>query len=225
MKNKFLKGLVTSFALAFTGSANAGLIEYVVNGDFETGNTTGWTVINSGTTWNINDGSYDPCGPALPMSPISGSYDLVSAQCGPSTASFYQDLVLSSNFDSILLSWDDRIRNHHSSFNDSSQEFKVRLYDSNLSLINEIFSTNPNDALTQIGPNNRAFDVTNILTGYAGQQVRLEFWQNTQLFHFEVNLDNISLTSTTTDVPEPSTLAIFALGLMGLASRKFKKQA
>ena len=28
-----------------------------------------------------------------------------------------------------------------------------------------------------------------------------------------------------TDVPEPSTLAIFALGIMGLASRKFKKQS
>jgi hypothetical protein len=28
-----------------------------------------------------------------------------------------------------------------------------------------------------------------------------------------------------TDVPEPSTLAVFALGLMGLASRKFRKQA
>jgi len=27
------------------------------------------------------------------------------------------------------------------------------------------------------------------------------------------------------DVPEPSTLAIFALGMMGLASRRFKKQA
>jgi hypothetical protein len=28
-----------------------------------------------------------------------------------------------------------------------------------------------------------------------------------------------------TEVPEPSTLAIFALGLMGLASRRFKKQS
>jgi len=28
---------------------------------------------------------------------------------------------------------------------------------------------------------------------------------------------------TSTDVPEPSTLAIFALGIMGLASRRFKK--
>jgi hypothetical protein len=32
-------------------------------------------------------------------------------------------------------------------------------------------------------------------------------------------------SSDITDVPEPSTLAIFALGLMGLASRRFKKQA
>jgi hypothetical protein len=29
----------------------------------------------------------------------------------------------------------------------------------------------------------------------------------------------------TTDVPEPSTLAIFALGMIGLASRRFKKQS
>ena len=28
-----------------------------------------------------------------------------------------------------------------------------------------------------------------------------------------------------TEVPEPSTLAVFALGLVGLASRKFKKKA
>jgi len=34
---------------------------------------------------------------------------------------------------------------------------------------------------------------------------------------------DISITGTTS-VPEPSTLAIFALGIMGLASRRFKKQ-
>jgi len=32
-----------------------------------------------------------------------------------------------------------------------------------------------------------------------------------------------SLTGTATTVPEPSTLAIFALGIMGLTSRRFKK--
>ncbi len=34
----------------------------------------------------------------------------------------------------------------------------------------------------------------------------------------------VAFEQETTDVPEPSTLAIFALGIIGLASRRFKKQ-
>jgi hypothetical protein len=40
-----------------------------------------------------------------------------------------------------------------------------------------------------------------------------------------MSIDNISVTVDATDVPEPSTLAIFALGMVGLASRRFKKQS
>jgi len=35
----------------------------------------------------------------------------------------------------------------------------------------------------------------------------------------------LTFDETTTPVPEPSTLAIFALGMIGLASRRFKKQS
>ena len=38
------------------------------------------------------------------------------------------------------------------------------------------------------------------------------------------SLDYAKLSIETASVPEPSTLAIFALGIMGLASRRFKKQ-
>ena len=37
--------------------------------------------------------------------------------------------------------------------------------------------------------------------------------------------DTSQVWGTTSQVPEPSTLAIFALGLMGLASRRFNKQS
>lgn len=37
--------------------------------------------------------------------------------------------------------------------------------------------------------------------------------------------DGFKLDRLTVDVPEPSTLAIFALGIMGLVSRRFKKQS
>jgi len=42
-------------------------------------------------------------------------------------------------------------------------------------------------------------------------------------YNYEVNNDTIDLTIR--QVPEPSTLAIFALGMMGLASRGFKEQS
>jgi len=38
------------------------------------------------------------------------------------------------------------------------------------------------------------------------------------------NNTNVNYVFQSTSVPEPSTLAIFALGIMGLASRRFKKQ-
>jgi hypothetical protein len=37
--------------------------------------------------------------------------------------------------------------------------------------------------------------------------------------------DRVIFTANATNVPEPSTLAILALGIMGLASRRFKKKA
>jgi hypothetical protein len=40
-----------------------------------------------------------------------------------------------------------------------------------------------------------------------------------------VAIDEIELFGTAVSVPEPSALAIFALGLMGLGSRRFKKQS
>jgi hypothetical protein len=42
---------------------------------------------------------------------------------------------------------------------------------------------------------------------------------------FQVNALETFTFSSATDVPEPSTLAIFALGIIGLASRRFKKQS
>ena len=40
-----------------------------------------------------------------------------------------------------------------------------------------------------------------------------------------LSVSNVALTVTSTNVPEPSTLAIFAFAMIGLASRKFKKQS
>jgi len=48
-------------------------------------------------------------------------------------------------------------------------------------------------------------------------------WQNPNAFELRQNI--IHNAANVALVPEPSTLAIFALGLMGLASRRFKKHS
>jgi len=49
-------------------------------------------------------------------------------------------------------------------------------------------------------------------------------WGNSQHEQYEVVLGSFSTFSDANAVPEPSTLAIFALSIIGLASRRFKKQ-
>lgn len=97
-------------------------------------------------------------------------------------------------------------------------------------LINVSWSLNTGDiygllATQEFGNNGKwvsaSFPVSNediSVNGFAnnglGSVAGTGYW-----FHFT------EITTTTTDVPEPSTLAIFALGMIGLASRRFKKQS
>ncbi len=60
-------------------------------------------------------------------------------------------------------------------------------------MIQEVFSTDPGDPLTQLGPNNRSFDLTTLFQSLAGQTVQISFEQQSQVFFMNVNLDNVSL--------------------------------
>jgi hypothetical protein len=46
-----------------------------------------------------------------------------------------------------------------------------------------------------------------------------------QVYNTALDAAGIQASMSITEVPEPSTLAIFALGMIGLASRRFKKQS
>lgn len=48
-------------------------------------------------------------------------------------------------------------------------------------------------------------------------------YKYTQLYNFSLSGDTLVSYQYTAAIPEPTTLAIFALGLIGLASRRFKK--
>jgi hypothetical protein len=237
MKFKLLKATVASLALSVcASSAFAGLI---TNGDFETGDFSGWTVSQSGgSTQTVLPASGDP---ELGASPTSDFYAFAGNQSGPSQNIFWQSVVVPNNLLSANFSFDYAYQNFGSGFsspntlafnNVSNQQFRVEillgssLFDSVApsDIVFSALQTNPGDNNTQAWTSFNQ-NITASLLSFQGQNVLVRFAQADNSGPFDIGFDNVSITTETTSVPEPSTLAIFALGIMGLAARKFNKKA
>lgn len=187
----------------------------IANGNFEAGNFTGWTVTPSvgQNSWLINNGSVDPVSPANPLPPISGAFDAFTDSTGPGTRSISQAFVVPASVPQAVLSWSDRIQNLASQFQDPNQEFRVVITDANGNVLLTVFSTNAGDPLSQVGPNNRSFDVTALLQSRAGQTLQLRFEQQDSLFFFNVTVDNIALTVGTPPAPPAAPADFYAIDL------------
>jgi hypothetical protein len=101
----------------------------MVNGDFETMDFTGWTLINLGDGGiAINDGSFIPPSGDGPYPACEGGHGAVTFQGGPGIHTLYQDVTIPATAVSATLMWTDRIRNHHTTFIDPNQEFRVEVW-------------------------------------------------------------------------------------------------
>ena len=209
--------IVVSATLLLLSSERAlASIELITNGDFETGDFTGWTNSSfmSGRAFTINDGTFGPAGPGQRLAPISGLYDAVSSQTGPGQNLVTQVIQVPLNVSNATFSWTDRIRNHSpfGGFSDPNQEFRVLVEGIAGGLIQELFSTNPGDPTQQIGPNNRSFDLTTLLQGLAGQNIQIAFEQQDNLGYLNATIDDVSLqVETIGSVPEPTAALVWVL--------------
>ncbi len=216
-----MKKIVCLFIYLFVGLANAAVIEHITNGNFETGDLSGWNNVNTGSgSWNINDGTF-PIGGFTSLAPIAGTFDAVSTQNGPGFHNLFQDVFLGT-FNTAILSWDDRIRTN-ATLSDPNQEWRVLIEDLSGALIFEVFSTNPGDSGIQIGPNSRSFDLTALLIPLSNQSIRISFEQQDDLGFFSAALDNVSFTTEINVVPEPASVALLGFGLAGLGFSRKKK--
>lgn len=163
----------------------------IVNGDFETGNFSGWTLANSGSgTFVINNGTYDPPGPDGPLPPYSGNFSALSTQSGAGVHTIYQDVTLPAGATSATLRWADRIRNHAVKFADPTQEFRVEIRDTSNQVLSTLFSTNPGDPLMS-GWTERSAGISQ----FAGMTIRVVFTEEDHYGYFNVHLDNIRIES------------------------------
>lgn len=163
----------------------------VVNGDFESGSLSGWTVSHPGTTaFRLQNGTFDPPSTDGPLPPYAGAYSMIFN--GPSTGTFtmQQDVAVPLDGAAPVLQWAQQIRNNSTSFSDPTQQFRVELRNPvTNAVLATLFATHPGDTLLQ-GWTTQSFN----LTAYRGQVVRLAFTSQhgTTL---NVLLDNIQITS------------------------------
>ncbi len=186
---------LAQFALAACFVAPLAAQEQLVNGDFETGDFTGWT-LNSPADTVINDGSVVAGGTGAAQAPLGGAFDALTNGFGPGLRTLQQTVNVPTNLGLAQLSWTDQIFNLAAQFADPGQEFRVVIRDTGGTLVSEVFSTNPGDPLTQPATN-RAFDVTAALNTLAGQQAVISFEEEDSLFFFNLYLDDCSLTFQT----------------------------
>jgi uncharacterized repeat protein (TIGR01451 family) len=165
-----------------------GVDDLMVNGDFERGNLTGWSLGNGlNGSFVINDGTVDPLGPEGPVAPYQGGFSALSQQIGPGRQEIYQDVLLPVFLDSFTLSWVQRVRNHAGHFA-TNQSFRVEIRDQGNRVSATPFTTQPGDSLDQDW-RELSFD----LSPWRGQRVRIAFVEEDEAGFLNAQIDAVHL--------------------------------
>lgn len=233
---KFL--ILAAAAAAFSAPASA--TQLLINGDFETGDFTGWTAIAfSGSSGSLNistPGTNTPIsGFATAGNANGGRFYAVTDQGGPGAYSLAQSFVVPTGTSSLILDFDFFANNQAGvtivspngldPFIDANQHSRVDLLVAGASA----FSTTPGDILGTFYLGSDSFSTPNPFTHYsidisslvtAGQTYQIRFAEADNQFFFQTGIDNVLVHART--VPEPASWAmmIAGFGLVGGAMRR-----
>ena len=169
--------------------------ELILNGGFEAGSLTNWTVVPS--TYGrfvINNGTVDPPSPDGPLPPFAGNFSALGDENGPGIFYMYQTISIPTNAISATLSWAHRVRNFYSSYS-SSQGFQVRICDTNNNVLATPFTTKPGDSLL-----GNWVQTNYNLTSFAGKNVRVMFWVDSGSYFLDVHVDSVSVQANALSV-------------------------
>lgn len=233
---KRLASFLAAASMMAAGGAQATLL---TNGDFETGDFTGWTVTDlagSSGSWFIDTpGTTTPVsGFATAANAVGGSFYAVTDQGGPGTHALTQSFTVAPGASSVFFSFQ-MFANDQSGTAPiinaaglthtagANQHIRVDLlsgaataFDTGAGVLANFFlgddaGVNPNPYTSY------SFDISSLVAGGGTFQVRFAEVDN-QLF-YQMGVDNVAVT-----VPEPATLALLGLGLTGLALSRRRKQ-
>jgi hypothetical protein len=207
MNIKMLKAAVAGLVLSVSGFANAGLIEFIPPNDetgqvFSTNGNDIWSAGRGLVFEMLSNETIDSLGVYHDLSNINLFYELSQVTSLTGAVTSGQTILRSGNALTTTngLNWID-----------------FGIADLMLSAGNYYHLE-----FTFSGNGNQNFFYNNGNAAFSeGSFINIEGTQAGNTSNFVMPALRVN---TTTQVPEPSTLAIFALGIMGLASRRFKKQ-
>lgn len=210
MKFKFLKAATIGLTLFVSSIANAGLIDFTSLGNISnySGHSDFDVITFGGPETDINLAPHVISGTGL----VNNSDPLDFGRSYP-TEDIIQFSFLNSGIDSLILTFD-------AQGSDVVTHGLVRAYDIDGNVLEA-------RSWYDSGVNTMNFDFIKDIARLELDSNADNSWRNSNnnSWWYSVSSINYAQGEGYAQVPEPSTLAIFALGIIGLASRRFKKQS
>ena len=226
--------LTAAVALVAAGSASAAPIQLLTNGDFETGDFTGWTVTDlagGSGSWFVSSGTSAPISSNATVGPAGGMFYAVTDQGGPGTHALAQSFLVPLGATSVIVSFDLFMNDQSGAgpldlgldhTGGANQHAQVDVMDAMASA----FSTTPADIIATLIPpgtdgvgnphayTSYSFDVTGLLA--AGTSYTLRFGEVDNQLFFNAGVDNVSVLADTASVPAPGSTSLLGAALLGL---------
>ncbi|MEM9848185.1 MAG: SMP-30/gluconolactonase/LRE family protein, partial [Bacteroidota bacterium] len=173
--------------------------ELITNGDFETGDLTGWTSSSTGDQiLVVNDGTYvsttscfDFLNSSNSQPPIAGDHSLLFDMFGPGTNEASTTVTLPSTLANLIFSFDIEYGRE-----ENVSAVEIELLDNSSTLIEKIYTSFDNAAETQLPAQYISLNLNNTLASYAGQTINIRISINMGEACIPAQLDNISLKNT-----------------------------
>ncbi len=226
--------ILLTFLLAFIfASLNSNAQELVTNGDFETGDFTGWTLeqLTSSGDWFVYTGTFSPIQVDNILAPPVGNFAAVTDQGEPDSNLLYQDIQIPPGATvtcSAIVYYENRnevevfVIGDGLTLNVDNQQYRVDIMDPNApsfdtgaGVLLNLFQTLPGD------PNSLGYTTLNFdLSPFAGSSVRIRAAVAVTEGPLQGSIDAVSCIAeeATTAIPTLSEWGLIAMaGILGIA--------